>query len=200
MLEELPEILKEDGYPDVRAFMATYRKAEAVVEQYNRDLAEWSARSGKSAGQPKKNDMRRPKRKASVTSLDGCRRRAERKSQSAKPTTWNDSLTLKTTPQASCGAYIKNAPCGFVPQGAGYMDLSAVFSLAIVKNGAGQSSTRSQHYKNPKDDVAVVAGFRGKWFRRLLRSQNFHCLIPSACNWDQLRRRRCICHLHSCGR
>ena len=41
MLEELPEILKEDGYPDVRAFMATYRKAEAVVEQYNRDLAAW---------------------------------------------------------------------------------------------------------------------------------------------------------------
>lgn len=38
----MPDILKEDGYPDVQAFMATYRKAEAVVEQYNRTLAEWA--------------------------------------------------------------------------------------------------------------------------------------------------------------
>lgn len=27
-------------------------------------------------------------------------------------------FTLKTTPQASCGAYIENAPRGFLPQGA----------------------------------------------------------------------------------
>ncbi len=40
-LGKLPDILKEDGYPDVQAFMATYREAEAVVEQYNRSLAEW---------------------------------------------------------------------------------------------------------------------------------------------------------------
>ena len=40
-LDKLPDALKEDGYPDVQAFMATYRKAEAVVEQYNRDLAAW---------------------------------------------------------------------------------------------------------------------------------------------------------------
>lgn len=40
-LNKLPDVLKEDGYPDVQAFMATYRKAEAVVEQYNRDLAAW---------------------------------------------------------------------------------------------------------------------------------------------------------------
>lgn len=42
-LDKLPDVLKEDGYPDVQAFMATYRKAEAVVEQYNRDLAAWGA-------------------------------------------------------------------------------------------------------------------------------------------------------------
>lgn len=41
-LDKLPDILKEDGYPDVQAFMATYREAEAVVEQYNRTLAEWA--------------------------------------------------------------------------------------------------------------------------------------------------------------
>ena len=40
-LDRLPDVLKEDGYPDVQAFMATYRKAEAVVEQYNRDIAAW---------------------------------------------------------------------------------------------------------------------------------------------------------------
>lgn len=40
-LDKLPDILKEDGYPDVQAFMATYREAEAIVEQYNRSLAEW---------------------------------------------------------------------------------------------------------------------------------------------------------------
>lgn len=38
-LDKLPDILREDGYPDVQAFMGTYR--EAVVEQYNRSLAEW---------------------------------------------------------------------------------------------------------------------------------------------------------------
>ncbi|MGN0426949.1 MAG: MobA/MobL family protein [Agathobacter sp.] len=40
-LDKLPDTFKEDGYPDVQAFMATYREAEAVVEQYNRSLAEW---------------------------------------------------------------------------------------------------------------------------------------------------------------
>ena len=96
-----------------------------------------------------------------VQNLDrGPRRRAERKSQSAKPTTWNDSLTLKTTPQASCGAYIKNAPCGIKPQGAGYMDLSAVFSLAAVNGCAGQGNARYKHNRNPKGDIAVVAGLR----------------------------------------
>lgn len=41
MLDELPDILKADSYPDVQAFMATFRKMESVVEQYNRDLAKW---------------------------------------------------------------------------------------------------------------------------------------------------------------
>ena len=40
-LDKLPDTLKEDGYSDVQAFMATYREAEAVVEQYNRSLTEW---------------------------------------------------------------------------------------------------------------------------------------------------------------
>lgn len=40
-LDKIPDTLKAYGYPDVQVFMATYRKAETVVDQYNRDLAEW---------------------------------------------------------------------------------------------------------------------------------------------------------------
>lgn len=40
-LDKIPDILKDDGYPDVQAFMKTYRKAEAIITQYNQDLAEW---------------------------------------------------------------------------------------------------------------------------------------------------------------
>ncbi len=53
MLDALPDILKEDGYPDVQAFMATYREAEVVVEQYNRNLAEWE-RQAKGKRRPQK--------------------------------------------------------------------------------------------------------------------------------------------------
>lgn len=35
-LDKIPDILKDDGYPDVQAFMKTYRKAEAIVIQYTR--------------------------------------------------------------------------------------------------------------------------------------------------------------------
>ena len=37
----LHDILTDDGYPDVQAFMKTYRKAETIVTQYNHDLEEW---------------------------------------------------------------------------------------------------------------------------------------------------------------
>ena len=40
-LDKIPDTLKEDGYPDVQVFMRTFREMESVVEQYNRDLAEW---------------------------------------------------------------------------------------------------------------------------------------------------------------
>ena len=40
-LDKIPDTLKEDGYPDVQIFMRTFREMESVVEQYNRDLAEW---------------------------------------------------------------------------------------------------------------------------------------------------------------
>lgn len=65
MLDALPDILKEDGYPDVRAFMTTYRQAEAVVEQYNRDLAEWE-RQVKDKSRPAEKERLRPPEKESV--------------------------------------------------------------------------------------------------------------------------------------
>ena len=52
-LDKLPDILRKDGYPDAQAFMATYREAEAVVEQYNRDLAEWERQVEQKSRQPR---------------------------------------------------------------------------------------------------------------------------------------------------
>lgn len=52
-LDKLPDILREDGYPDVQAFMATYREAEAVVVQYNRDLAKWERQVKQKSRPPK---------------------------------------------------------------------------------------------------------------------------------------------------
>ena len=60
-LDALPTILEEDGYPDVQAFTATYRKAEKIVSQYNRDLAEWER-----TVQEKKRPAEKPPEKQSV--------------------------------------------------------------------------------------------------------------------------------------
>lgn len=65
MLDALPDILKEDGYPDVQAFMATYRKAGAVVEQYNRDLAAWE-RQVKEKSRPADKERYAPPERKSV--------------------------------------------------------------------------------------------------------------------------------------
>lgn len=64
-LDKLPDVLKEDGYPDVQAFMATYRKAEAVVEQYNRDLAAWE-RQVREKQKPAPKEQAKPPERESV--------------------------------------------------------------------------------------------------------------------------------------
>ena len=56
-LDRLPNILKEDGYPDVQAFMRTFREMEGVVEQYNRDLTEWE-RTVRKRNRPQKSPER----------------------------------------------------------------------------------------------------------------------------------------------
>ena len=40
-LAVLPEVLKDDGYPDTRAFMKTYREMEGIVERYEYELREY---------------------------------------------------------------------------------------------------------------------------------------------------------------
>ena len=62
-LDKLPDILTDDGYPDVQAFMKTYRKAEAIVTQYNQDLAEWE-QAVKNGQKPAKKQHRPPERQS----------------------------------------------------------------------------------------------------------------------------------------
>ena len=61
--EKLPDILTDDGYPDVQAFMKTYRKAEAIVTQYNQDLAEWE-QAVKNGQKPAEKQHRPPERQS----------------------------------------------------------------------------------------------------------------------------------------
>ena len=61
--DKIPDILKDDGYPDVQAFMKTYRKAEAIVTQYNQDLAEWE-QTVKNGQKPAEKQHRPPERQS----------------------------------------------------------------------------------------------------------------------------------------
>ena len=64
-LDKIPDTLKEDAYPNVQVFMRTFREMESVVEQYNRDLAEWEYQvSRKSTAAAK--EQHRPPEKQSV--------------------------------------------------------------------------------------------------------------------------------------
>ena len=80
-LDKIPDTLKADGYPDVQVFMATYSKAEPVVDQYNRDLAEWEQQV------KEKEKPKRPPEKESVRDrlrqlqAEGKQQRTRKKSQ-----------------------------------------------------------------------------------------------------------------------
>lgn len=58
-------LMVNDGYPDVKVFMATYRKAEAVVGQYNRELAKWE-RKAKESRRPAEKERYAPPERESV--------------------------------------------------------------------------------------------------------------------------------------
>ena len=73
--------LKDDGYPDVQAFMKTYRKAEAIVTQYNQDLAEWE-QAVKNGRKPAEKQHRPPERQSVRNRL---RQLQEEGKQNAQP-------------------------------------------------------------------------------------------------------------------
>ena len=81
MLEALPDILKSDGYPDVQAFMATYRKSEAVVDNYNRELAEWERKVKESRRPAEKERYAPPEREGVRDQL----RRLQAEGRQTKP-------------------------------------------------------------------------------------------------------------------
>ena len=64
-LDKIPDTLKADGYPDVQVFMRTFREMESVVEQYNRDLAEWEHQASRKPTAAAK-EQHRPPEKQSV--------------------------------------------------------------------------------------------------------------------------------------
>ena len=80
-LDKIPDTLKADGYPDVQAFMDTFRKMEGVVEQYNRDLAKWEwqvQEKGKPQRPPEKESVRDRLRQLQS---EGKQQRTRKKSQ-----------------------------------------------------------------------------------------------------------------------
>ena len=68
-LDKIPDTLKEDGYPDVQVFMRTFREMESVVEQYNRDLAEWERQVSRKSKTAAKGPHRPPERQSVLKHL-----------------------------------------------------------------------------------------------------------------------------------
>ena len=61
-LKRLPNLIKDEGYPDVRTFRQLYDKATALVEQYNCDLAAWKRQTA----EKKKPKREKPPEKESI--------------------------------------------------------------------------------------------------------------------------------------
>ena len=78
-LDKLPDILKEDGYPDVQAFMRTFREMESVVEQYNRDLAEWERQFSRKPTATAKAQYRPPEKQSVLKHLREIQERNKQK-------------------------------------------------------------------------------------------------------------------------
>ena len=77
--DKLPDILKEDGYPDVQAFMRTFREMESVVEQYNRDLAEWERQVSRKPTATAKAQYRPPEKQSVLKHLREIQERNKQK-------------------------------------------------------------------------------------------------------------------------
>ena len=80
-LDKITDILKDDGYPDVQSFMKTYRKAEAIITQYNQDLAEWE-QTVKNGQKPAEKQHRPPERQSVRNRLRQLQEESKQSSQS----------------------------------------------------------------------------------------------------------------------
>ena len=63
-LDAIPTILQNDGYPDAEVFIATFKEATEIVEQYHRDLSDWERKvksnqaPGRQSPPPEKQSVR----------------------------------------------------------------------------------------------------------------------------------------------
>ena len=63
-LDAIPTILQGDGYPDAEVFIAAFKEATEIVEQYRRDLSDWECKvksnqaPHKQSSPPKKQSVR----------------------------------------------------------------------------------------------------------------------------------------------
>lgn len=98
-LDKIPDTLKADGYPDVQVFMATYRKAEPVVDQYNRDLVKWERQVNE-----KEKPNRPLEKKVSETGSGTYSQSANSKEHERSPNTENNNFDTEhdTTGQNLC--------------------------------------------------------------------------------------------------
>ena len=78
-LDKIPDTLKEDGYPDVQIFMRTFREMESVVEQYNRDLAEWERQTSRKPTAATKEQLRPPEKQSVLKHLREIQERNKQK-------------------------------------------------------------------------------------------------------------------------
>ena len=78
-LEKLPYVLKKAGYPDVQAFMRIFREMESVVEQYNRDLAEWERQVSRKPTATAKAQYRPPEKQSVLKHLREIQERNKQK-------------------------------------------------------------------------------------------------------------------------
>ena len=79
-LDKIPDTLKEDGYPDVQVFMRTFQEMESVVEQYNRDLAEWEYQVSRKPTATAKEQHRPPEKQSVLKHLREIQERNKQKS------------------------------------------------------------------------------------------------------------------------
>jgi len=55
--DEIFDLMRQEGYPDGQAFLTAYNKADSIVRQYNRDLAEWERRADSQAEKPRRKSV-----------------------------------------------------------------------------------------------------------------------------------------------